>query len=150
MLQFAIDTNQNVIGIATDHEVAEEMRAEGRTVISRHDITSMAQAEELAEDAGMFADQLGQDTRYIATDGGAHRWPRYDVIPAPAIGAEVSRAFNGDSYPAGEIVKISASLRRVETSDGTVFWRKRQSGAWVADGTWGMVPGHVERRNPSF
>jgi hypothetical protein len=62
----------------------------------------------------------------------------------------VSQEFNGDAYPCGEIVKISASLKRIETSDSSVFWRRRKSGTWVNDGTWSLIPGEHYKRNPSF
>lgn len=89
-------------------------------------------------------------THYVAIDAGPTVSPRYDVIDMPTVGAKVSSAFNGDYYPEGVIVKISASLRRIVTSTGKVFFRRGQSGAWIEGGTWSMVAGHVDRRNPSF
>lgn len=55
---------------------------------------------------------------YVAIDNGPWHYPRYDVIRRPYVGDLVSKSFNGDSYPRGTIVKISDSLRRVETDTG--------------------------------
>ncbi len=117
-----------------------------RSYISRHDFASIG-------DAQAIADEL--DGEYMAIDRGTHVSPRYDVIgydviEKPVVGNLVSRAFNGDSYSAGEITSISSTMRKVTTSTGEVFWRRRLTGAWVADGTWAMVSGHAETRNPSF
>jgi hypothetical protein len=116
-----------------------------RDAINRNDLTNLAHAEEVAQDATALTGRL-----HIGVDKGDHTWPRYDVIEAPVVGAEVSRAFNGDYYPAGKIVKVSASLRRVQTDQGVVFYRRGQSGQWLEGGTWTMVAGSIERRNPSF
>lgn len=112
---------------------------------SRWDFKTIEMAEKVAQDATTLMGDL-----YIATDAGEFSGPRYDVIRAPKVGDKVSRAFNGDSYPAGEIVKVSTSLRRVQTSTGVVFWRDKQSARWVSNGTWSMTGGHEERRNPEF
>lgn len=87
---------------------------------------------------------------HMAADGGSHRYPRYTVIKTPAVGDLVSRAFNGDYTPEGEISKISKTLKRIETTTGTVFYRRGQSASWVSNGTWAMVRGHIDERNPHF
>lgn len=99
-----------------------------------------------------LAAQLTKNTgkQYIATDAGRSTSPQFDIIEAPTKGEPVSRYFNGDGYPAGTITKVSKSLRRVETSDGTVFFRFKRSGTWLNNGTWGMAHGHINERNPSF
>lgn len=112
---------------------------------NRNDWKTLARAEQVAKELTVNTHQT-----YLATDSGPNVSPRFDVIAAPVLGAEVSRYFNGDGYPAGTIVKISASLKRVETSEGVVFFRRKTSGSWVSDGTWGMVAGHNNDRNPSF
>jgi len=122
-------------GDGTDHPGA----------ITRNDMTDMAHAERIAADATALTGR-----RHVAADKGNHTSPRYDVIEAPTVGSEVSRGFNGDYYPAGTIVKVSKSLRRVETSDGTVFFRLHQTASWRAGGTWFMVAGTHDERNPSF
>lgn len=112
---------------------------------TRHDWKTLERAEEVA---AQLTEATG--TRYIGIDSGANVWPRFDVIEAPVLGAEVSTYFNGDAYPEGVIVKISASLKRVETSTGKVFNRRRQTGSWRDAAGWGMIPGHRNDRNPSF
>lgn len=87
---------------------------------------------------------------YLPTDEGSGTYPRYRVIEAPKVGDKVSKGFNGDYYPQGEIVRITPTFR-VVTSTGAVFIRKRQTSAWLTPGgTWGLVSGHVDERNPSF
>lgn len=87
----------------------------------------------------------------IVVDNGPYVCPRFSVIEPPKVGDAVSYAFNGDYYPDGEIVKISGkNLRIVTTSNGSKFWRKGNSGRWIKDGTWSLVPGHIDRRNPHF
>lgn len=112
---------------------------------TRNDWKTLERAKEVAAQLTEASGRL-----FIGTDAGPNVSPRYDVIDAPVLGAPVSKAFNGDYYPEGEITKISKSLKRVETSTGAVFFRRRESGAWIEGGTWSMVPGHVSRRNPSF
>lgn len=115
-----------------------------RSYENRNDWKTMERVEEIAV---QLTAKLGR--LFIGTDSGPNVSPRYDVIEAPTLGEKVSRKFNGDSYPEGEITKISKSLRRIETSTGVVFFRRRQSGCW-SDGTFSMIPGHVSERNPSF
>lgn len=116
-----------------------------RDAINRNDMKTMADAEEIAQHATTLTNRL-----HIACDRGNSTWPRYDVIEAPTVGSEVSRGFNGDYYPAGKIVKVSPSLKRIQTDNGTVFYRRRQSDVWIAEGTWCMVNGRHDRLNPSF
>ena len=113
--------------------------------VNRNDMQNMAHADEIAADATALTGRL-----HIPVDKGNSTFPRYDVIEAPVVGALVSRAFNGDSYPAGKVIKVSKSLRRVQTDDGTVFFRVRKTASWRANGTWFMSPGHTDKRNPSF
>ena len=87
---------------------------------------------------------------HIATDAGSHVSPRFDVVVPPAIGDEVSYAFNGDYYPCGKVKSISKSLRMITTDLGKKFYRRGQTGAWVMDGMWSLVPGHINRINPEF
>ena len=104
------------------------------------------------ERATEVAAQLTEATGvlYIPTDSDPNVSPRYDVLAAPVLGAKVSKYFNGDAYPEGDIVKISATLKRVETSTGAVFFRRKNSGLWIEGGTWAMISGHESMRNPSF
>jgi hypothetical protein len=117
-----------------------------RLILSvRHDLASFDQATDMAA-------ELSQATgaKFIPTDAGEWVYPRYDVIELPKVGSKVSYAFNGDYYPCGEISAISASLKIITTTTGKKFYRRRLSGAWVNDGTWSLIPGHVNRRNPEF
>ena len=71
-------------------------------------------------------------------------------IPRPVVGAPVSQGFNGDYYPQGEIAKVSPTGKKITTTTGVVFYRKGQTAAWLAHGTWAMVAGHQSRWNPHF
>lgn len=127
-------------------EVATETRSdETRRVEFRQSWNTINEAEQIASDATKLTGNL-----HVACDRGELTWPRFDVIAMPQVGDEVSRCFNGDCYPAGKIVRISESLRRVYTSDGTVFWRVHESDSWRANGTWFMALGCRDERNPSF
>lgn len=103
-------------------------------------------------DAATKAKQLTADKGELWIPYDLGRWtsPRYGAIRMFQLGEDVSQSFNGDSYPAGQIVKISASLRKIETSTGLVFWRQRESSTWLNRGTWTLVRGHRNERNPSF
>jgi hypothetical protein len=111
----------------------------------RHDWKTMDRAREVAS---QLTESTG--TLHLATDSGPNVSPRYDVILAPKVGDEVSKGFNGDYYPEGEIVRISASYRRIVTSTDAVFYRRGESGSWIQDGTWTLVAGVRNERNPSF
>ena len=87
--------------------------------------------------------------KYVATDSGEYCWPRYDVIELPKVGDDVSYSFNGDSYPCGKIEKISESLRVITTTGDRKFYRRKQSGKWL-NGSWALVQGHYNERNPHF
>ena len=87
---------------------------------------------------------------YLGIDRGAGNYPRFDVIPMPQIGDEVSYGFNGDYYPCGKIVSISATLKKITTSTGDTFYRRRETGRWVKGGTWTLVQGHRSEQNPCF
>lgn len=66
----------------------------------------------------------------------------------PKIGDKVSYAFNGDCTPCGEIEKISPTMKKITTTRGQVFYNKKGTASWVMYGTWSMVKGHYETRNP--
>lgn len=114
-------------------------------LFDRHDLTSYGQA---ADVAAYLTETTGR--LHIATDAGEWVYPRYDVIEPPKVGDEVSYAFNGDYYPCGEIVSISESLKVIKTSSGKRFYRRKLTGAWLNNGTWSLIPGHVSRLNPEF
>jgi hypothetical protein len=125
--------------------ITTESPKDGAVYFTRHDFKSFEVAEEMATAATKFSGEL-----YIATDAGKYSWPQFDVIKAPKVGDKVSQSFNGDSYPRGEIVKVSKSLKLVTTSTGHKFYRHKRSGAWMVNGYASMIPGHVSEMNPSF
>lgn len=92
----------------------ERVWAAENTLVNRNDIRSPQQADLLASQATEFTEQL-----HIAIDRGAHVSPRFDVIRCPAVGDKVSYSFNGDSYPDGEITKVSPTLKVITTSTGS-------------------------------
>lgn len=115
--------------------------------ISRHKIADMLHANRIAREASQLDGRL-----FTAVDSGPNVWPRFDVVQAPKVGDKVSYGFNGDYYPDGEIVHVTAgTLRQVKTSTGNTYYRRKQTGSWVQKGgTWSMVQGHIDERNPSF
>lgn len=113
---------------------------------SRWEWTSKSQVNDLAARANAAA---GQDL-YIGIDRGQYSHPRFDVVRRPQVGEKVSYAFNGDSYPCGQVAKISGSLKVITTTTGERFYRKRETGSWIKGGTWSLVLGHHDLRNPSF
>lgn len=111
----------------------------------RQDFDSFMLAQQVADSASKFTGK-----QFIATDAGNGVYPRYDVIEVPMVGDEVSYSFNGDSYPCGVITSISKSLKKVTTSEGKVFYRRRLSGCWLMNKTWALVGGHRYEQNPHF
>lgn len=115
--------------------------------IGRHEIKDFNHAERLAKEATGLTKKL-----HVAIDNGDNVWPRFDVAPAPEVGADVSYAFNGDSYPDGQIISVSNGPRMVvKTSNGNVYYRRRQTGSWIMQGgTWSLINGHHREWNPEF
>lgn len=139
---------KNGRAVSTTEKYPERNGSYDRRFENRNDWKSFERVTEIAEQLNA-AREVPTAPTYIPVDNGSGVSPRYDVIEAPRLGDVVSRGFNGDYYPEGTIVKISASLRRIETSTGAVFFRKRQSARW-SDGTFSMVAGTIDERNPSF
>lgn len=107
---------------------------------------------ETKKDADTVATYLTSMTGdiYLGVDEGPGVSPRYRVIKAPKIGDEVSRSFNGDTYPSGKIVKITPTWQ-VTTDEGRKFLRYKETGGWreAGRGFW-MVRGHIYEQNPHF
>ena len=139
MYFFKTDSNGNLTNIGESYPKDE--RAEWNT---RHDIRDLDHANALAKQAT----EVTGDT-FVGVDNGPNVWPRFDLTKAPKVGDLVSYAFNGDYYPDGEVVKVSDSLRRVQTSTGNVYFRTKQTGSW-RNSCWSLVPGHINERNPHF
>ncbi len=77
---------------------------------------------------------------------------KFAVAMLPQIGDSVSMSFNGDSYPCGEIVRITAKHNSVFTSTGHVFKRSSPMG-WKEgskNNSFSMILGVHDERNPSF
>lgn len=113
---------------------------------NRHDWETKAQVDGLAEDLTNAIRRPGR--KFIGVDRGASVSPRFDVIEAPAVGDVVSMGFNGDYYPCGKIVSISATMKKIVTDSGKAFYRRRQSGTWLYNGTFALIPGVHDERNP--
>lgn len=140
-LCFDIGPGGKVIGVS---DVYQKGWTTGRECKSYED------AERLARLATEDFSAHGQE--FLPVDRGSHVWPRYDVIRAPKVGTLVSYSFNGDSYPDGEITKVGGTnCSRIYTSTGSVYNRRRNSGSWIKrGGTWSLITGHHNDRNPSF
>lgn len=115
------------------------------SVKGSHEIESFEEAEELAAFATKDTGKL-----HLGADASASASPRFSIFEPPAIGDEVSYAFNGDYNPCGTIVKITKGFR-ITTSTGRVFNRVKKSAGWLmVGGTYRLVGGHISERNPSF
>lgn len=146
MIYVLIDKDGKPYGFAGTYEGAVAATSHSvNTFQSRHDWQTHEQAQALA-------DALNEKYpgKFIATDAGDSVSPRFDIKEAPQVGDKVSMGFNGDYYPVGEITKISATLKVIETSSGKKFYRRRQSGIWRHSKIWTLVPGTWNDKNPSF
>ena len=157
-----IKVNEALKVVAVADSMPEEMKvfnpdgwykkadgSKGAGWLNRWDIDSFMLAQVLADSA---SELLG--VKYLASDSGPNVSPRYDVIEAPKLGDDASRAFNGDYYPVGKIVSISQSMRLIVARDERglerKFYRRKLSGAWVNKGMWSLVPGVRSEWNPEF
>ena len=147
MLYFRTQRIGQVLKVLEITDRYDGTRADRAEFTYRGELFTMWDAEKLAEAATR---DMGE--AYLAVDNGQNVSPRFDVIRAPRVGAPVSMAFNGDYYPCGTIEKIGGSnFKTIYTTDGTKFNRRRQTGTWVRKGgTFCMVAGHRDERNPSF
>lgn len=159
MLYLKVDANQNVI--AANNQFPEECNQPGAWArdiygnlghgwLNRTDITSLEQAQALADSA---SGTIGYP--FLAVDRGTHVSPRYDVIEAPMVGDEVSMAFNGDYYPVGKITRIGAGYKQIKVvgPDGDKVFRRRggENGpGWLYQRTWRLVDGKHSRLNQEF
>jgi len=115
------------------------------SIRTRNDWSSYAEVVAIAD---ALTAALGR--KYLGVDAGNHVSPRFDVVEAPAVGDDVSKTFNGDSYPCGKVARIVGDYKTIVTDGGLRFNRRRLSGAFIEGGTWGLVGGHRDERNPSF
>ena len=119
----------------------DEANAAGE-YITRHDFNSLEEAQEAAARI--------TNGNFIGIDSGRHVSPRFDVARMPQVGDDVSYGFNGDAYPCGQVKSISKSLKVITTTTGDKFYRRKLTGTWKKNGTWSLIKGHVDKRNPSF
>jgi hypothetical protein len=112
----------------------------------RNDWQSLADAERIAASATKAAGKT-----WLACDRGEHTSPRYDVIEAPVVGADVSWGFNGDAYPLGKITSISPDYKTIVVEVAPSKKRRftRRGAGWVNNG-WSLLPGSQYRQNPEF
>jgi hypothetical protein len=140
--------NGKAVKSQTEYPGSEAMRA--RRFENRNDWKSFKRAEQVAAELN----EIHGKPIYLATDSGPHVSPRYDVIVIPQVGDEVSYSFNGDTYPDGKITFVSdasKNFRIIKTDTGSVYYRRKLAGGWLkVGGTWSLVRGHINERNPSF
>lgn len=112
---------------------------------SRWDWKDFATVERLAKYLTAMSGKM-----YIPVDAGSSVSPQFDIIEAPRVGDEVSYSFNGDTTPCGTITKITKTWQ-ITTSTGKKFRRRGNApGFTMEGGTWSLVAGHIEERNPHF
>lgn len=143
MLFFKLDSNGKVSDVAD--KIPEGERGAGW--IARHEMKVMADAERIAKEATTVT-----GFAHLAIDNGPGVWPRFDVMVPPRVGEEVSYGFNGDYYPDGEIVHVTpGTFKQIKTSTGSTYYRRKETGGWRKQGgTWWLVPGVHNERNPEF
>lgn len=144
MIYVKFDSNEAVVDVTTDYHRVHNDEEGGRWE-HRHDWKTMGDAEWVANCVSGFTGET-----YIAVDNGSNVSPRFDVTEIPKVGDAVSFAFNGDYYPDGHVVKISKTLKVIETSSGKRYYRVKQTGCWKHNRMWSLVKGHIDQRNPSF
>jgi hypothetical protein len=119
------------------------------------DYKTFAEAEDIA---AQLTEIYG--VTWIAYDNGSGTSDQFGVMELPKVGDDVSYGFNGDYYPCGKIVRITKGLRiyteDVSKSDGAhrqkcTFNRKGKTSGWkMVGGTWSLIKGIVDERNPHF
>lgn len=111
-----------------------------------HALKSFADAQ---KEADRISKQEGVEV--LPYDYGSNVWPRYGVCQPPQVGDEVSYSFNGDSYPCGVVTKVGKNHRMITVTDGTRFYRRKLQPRWLmTGGTWSLISGHHDDRNPEF
>jgi hypothetical protein len=109
-------------------------------------LTSYADAEALA----VKAREDHPDLTILPYDYGYGVSPQFGIIQAPAVGDDVSYGFNGDYYPCGKVEKIGKDYKRIKAG-GEWYYRRKLKPTWIkAGGTWALVRGIHDERNPHF
>ena len=114
------------------------------------------------QDAADKAAELTAETgeTHVPNYRGSGALTPYEVTRLPHVGDDVSMCFNGDSYPMGQIEKISKSGEKITCTNGRIFRRPRKKLVdregreftkviWK-DGPFALVNGIFDKRNPSF
>ena len=146
---YVADVNDSGVTPARRKEIA----AAGGRIETRNDWPTLEHARRAAEVA-MHA--TGEE--FFAVDNGPHMSPRFDIARMPQIGDEVSRGFNGDYYPEGKITHNSPSRAVIKTSTSEKFTRRKRGAKSVKNsavwrdrgGTFTLIRGHHDKRNPHF
>jgi len=113
----------------------------GEGWVCRNEFKSFEEATRVADAASNF-----EGIDYIPTESNGY----FEVVVAPKVNDPVSYAFNGDYYPCGHIKSVSKTMKKITTTDGGVFYRKRNTGTWLKHKTWSLIDGHHNERNPHF
>jgi hypothetical protein len=109
-------------------------------------LKSYAEAEALAEQARKNHPGIA----VLPYEYGEWHSPRWGIIHAPTLGDDVSHGFNGDYYPVGKVEQIGKDYKRIKAG-GVWYYRRKLSPSWIkAGGTWSLVQGIIDERNPSF
>ena len=122
--------------------VMKKLEDHEKSYVNLEDIADKDTAENVAKLINEFN---GNDQYHATTSYG-----NFKVTKKPAVGDEVSRAFNGDYRPCGEIVKISKTSKKITTSTGHIFWRQGNSSRWLFSNTYSMVYGHHTETTKEF
>lgn len=118
-----------------------------------HDFTTLDKANEVKTQIAELAIRNNSPIAgktLLATDDGEWVYPRFGIVVAPSVGDPVSYGFNGDVYPDGEIARITPTFSQIVTTTGHRYYRRGKTAAWVRYGTWSLIAGHHNERNPSF
>jgi len=113
--------------------------------------TAEWEIENFGQAVAIASERTAEEGRlHLAVDRGVNVSPRFGVVAPPQVGDPVSFTFNGDTYPCGHVVSVTAGTARiVRTDTGCVFYRRKLTAGWLC-GTWWLVHGHQNSRNPSF
>jgi hypothetical protein len=109
-------------------------------------ICSFKQAQSLAEQA--MKDHPGHT--FLPCDFGPAWSPRFGICQPPIVGEDASYGFNGDYYPAGKVEKVGKDYKII-TVGGIKYYRRKLTSSWIRQGgTWSLVRGIHDERNPEF
>lgn len=149
-MNYVLFNNGQVVGVTTESPFTGTRKLKEIPGITYNQVKTDPDFKSLHE-VEMIAAILTELTgeTYLAFDNGEYTSHRFGVIVPPKVGDDVSYGFNGDYYPCGKVVRITKSWRIY--TEKHVFFRRKQSTQWVKKGgTWALVKGIVDERNPHF